>query len=350
MGGVVEVNLAAEHRDDGRPPADSEGMDGQSVQSICEKGPFFSVIIPVHDKVATVGRAIRSVLAQRFTDFEVLIIDDASSDGSRTEMECFGDDPRVRILHRDVPGPGGYAARNVGIQEARGSWLAFLDADDEWTGEHLTELGRLASAPGAQFLATAWVTTPRDAFDPEDHRGSTESLGSSTDLDFSGFLRQRLIGKSTVWTGAAGVRRSLMQAIGGFPLSCRRGGDVVVWLRLIDQAGVLRQSPRRTAVYHTEDSTVTRTVVPELVDNCIYRACRELMDKRTEPSERSLLMQFSNIHIRHALHHRARAGQLRFSDCHWHYAAVALRKHLLLRSLALLPGAMQRTLWRWYTG
>lgn len=314
-----------------------------------DRVPFFSVIIPVHNKAGTLERAIRSVLAQTFADFEVIVIDDASTDGSDVKIAGFRD-MRLRVFHRDVPGPGGYAARNLGIEEARGAWLAFLDGDDEWHPAHLEELEHLASAPNAQFVATDWIESPcGDAADDTPSAASQSSM-SITDLDFTAFLEERLSGKSTVWTGVAGVRRQLMQEIGGFPLSCRRGGDVVVWLRLIDRVGGLRRSSRRTAVYHTEDSTVTKTVVPELAGNCVYLACRELLAKRDAPLERSLLMRFSNFHISEALYHRARTGQLRFSDCHWHYARVAPGKHSLLRCLALFPRSIQRRLWRWYTG
>jgi succinoglycan biosynthesis protein ExoO len=309
------------------------------------KDPFFSVIIPVHNKAKTVGRAIRSVLAQGFDDCEVLVIDDASTDDSRAEMDAFLDDPRVRILYRDSPGPGGYAARNMGIREARGIWLAFLDADDEWYADHLKQLHILATRPGAGFVATGWIRIDRAGGAHGSRFALTHSSMETTDLDFIGYLEQALWKNAPAWTGVVGVRRSLMQQVRGFPESCRRGGDVVAWLRLVNRTGSLLCSPKTTAVYHTEDSTVTRTVTPEVSENCIYHACCELIRSRSVGAERLLLMQFSNLHISHALVHRVRSGTLRFSDCSFHYARANLRKHVIFRLFGLLPGPLQRRLW-----
>ncbi|MDI9370841.1 MAG: glycosyltransferase family A protein, partial [Synergistota bacterium] len=71
--------------------------------------PFFSAVIPVYNKGPHVARAIRSVLAQTWQNYELLLINDASTDESLEEMQKYTD-PRIRILHRDTPGPGGYAA------------------------------------------------------------------------------------------------------------------------------------------------------------------------------------------------------------------------------------------------
>jgi len=98
---------------------------------MAKQKPFFSIVIPVHNKAPYLGRSIGSVINQNFTDFELILIDDASADRSLVEMQKFAD-PRIRILHRDAPGAGGYAARNLGVMEAKAEWVAFLDADDEW--------------------------------------------------------------------------------------------------------------------------------------------------------------------------------------------------------------------------
>ncbi len=91
--------------------------------------PAVSVIIPLYDKAPTIARALGSVLAQRFGDFELLVIDDGSRDaGPAIVADCT--DPRVRLIRQPNAGPG--AARNRGAAEARAPLLAFLDADDAW--------------------------------------------------------------------------------------------------------------------------------------------------------------------------------------------------------------------------
>lgn len=103
---------------------------------------MFTVVIPVYNKQPHLERSIGSALRQTFQNFELILIDDASTDRSFVEAERLADE-RTRILKRDEPGPGGYAARNLGVEHARGEWVAFLDADDEWHPEHLEELASL---------------------------------------------------------------------------------------------------------------------------------------------------------------------------------------------------------------
>ena len=95
-----------------------------------------SVIIPLYNKEPYVRRALSSIRAQTFEDFEVIVVDDGSTDEGARAVESF-DDARVRLVHQQNAGPG--AARNRGIAEARGELLAFLDADDEWTPTYLEE-------------------------------------------------------------------------------------------------------------------------------------------------------------------------------------------------------------------
>src|SRR5699024_163714 len=119
--------------------------------------PFFSVVIPVYNKGPHISRAIESVLKQTFTDFELLVVCDPSTDNSTDMVEKYRNEG-ITILHRDKPGPGGYAARNLGIINSKGQWIAFLDADDEWVCNHLELLFHLTSDyPDAKILGAGWL-------------------------------------------------------------------------------------------------------------------------------------------------------------------------------------------------
>jgi glycosyltransferase involved in cell wall biosynthesis len=96
--------------------------------------PFFSVVIPLYNKENHIAGTLKSALAQTFTDFEVIIINDGSTDGSETAVKTF-DDPR--IVYQKFENGGVSASRNKGIALAKGEVIAFLDADDCWKPNHL---------------------------------------------------------------------------------------------------------------------------------------------------------------------------------------------------------------------
>ena len=106
--------------------------------------PFFSIIMPVYNRAAVVGRAIRSCLSQEFPSFEIVAVDDASSDDSAAAIRAFSD-PRVRlIVHERNRGCG--PARNSGMAAATGEWFVFLDSDDELLPGALDAMHRRAVA------------------------------------------------------------------------------------------------------------------------------------------------------------------------------------------------------------
>jgi glycosyltransferase involved in cell wall biosynthesis len=109
--------------------------------------PFFSVIVPLYNRAHVIGDALRSVLAQTERDFEVLVIDDGSRDHPRPIIEAL-DDRRIRYIRR--ANAGGGAARNTGIDMARGRFIAFLDSDDEFLPHHLAAMR--AQLEGTQLL------------------------------------------------------------------------------------------------------------------------------------------------------------------------------------------------------
>jgi glycosyltransferase involved in cell wall biosynthesis len=102
--------------------------------------PFFSVVIPVYNRAGLLDAALRSVLAQSEQDFEIVVVDDGSKDDPRAVVDSHGD-PRIRYIRQDNRGGG--AARNRGIDEARGQFLAFLDSDDVFLPGHLATMRSL---------------------------------------------------------------------------------------------------------------------------------------------------------------------------------------------------------------
>jgi glycosyltransferase involved in cell wall biosynthesis len=105
--------------------------------------PFFSILLPAFNAKAHIGAAIRDILAQTFRDFELLVVDDGSTDGTSECVAKFSD-PRLRLI-RFPANQGLVAALNAGLQEARGKWIARQDADDRSRRDRLAKQARLLS-------------------------------------------------------------------------------------------------------------------------------------------------------------------------------------------------------------
>jgi glycosyltransferase involved in cell wall biosynthesis len=99
--------------------------------------PLISVVIPAFNREKTIDYCLRSVLAQTYSPFEILVVDDGSSDNT-THIVLSLDNPRIRLICHEST-KGAQAARNTGIDKAKGDWIAFLDSDDEWYPEKLSK-------------------------------------------------------------------------------------------------------------------------------------------------------------------------------------------------------------------
>lgn len=202
-----------------------------------------SVIVPLYNKRRHVRRALDSVLAQTFQDFEVVVVDDGSTDGGGDVVREMGD-PRIRLIVQENAGVS--AARNRGISEARGDLIAFLDADDEWEPHFLeTVMSLRARYPHAGLYATAYrYCAGERAWRPcfvdciEQGEG-----GVLTDY----FLAAR--GQAPVWTSAVVVPKSVFEELGGFPVGVPRGEDRHMWARIALRYPIA-WSPVNGAVYH----------------------------------------------------------------------------------------------------
>lgn len=114
--------------------------------------PRISIVIPLYNKVRFIARALDSIYAQTFQDFEIIVVDDGSTDGSREAVQSYG--RPVRLIAQPNSGPG--AARNRGVAEAQGELIAFLDADDEWYPFYLAESVELLDRCGPDVPVITW--------------------------------------------------------------------------------------------------------------------------------------------------------------------------------------------------
>lgn len=132
---------------------------------------FFSIVIPTYNRADRVTAAIDSALEQTFQDFEVIVVDDGSTDGTATRVDHrYGGDSRVRTVRQEHAERG--AARNRGLAESTGEFVVFLDSDDRMRPDHLQRLSEAIEAhPDADFLATKFEIVSGTSIRPSDLHG-----------------------------------------------------------------------------------------------------------------------------------------------------------------------------------
>ncbi len=225
---------------------------------------MFTVIIPVYNKLPHIERSINSVLNQTYSNFELILVDDASTDGSSEKLQDF-DDPRVKVLNRSVPGPGGYAARNLGIEEAHNEWISFLDADDEWESDYLENVNRTISLfPNCEIISTNWdhIYLNKTVVNPFFEKIDDEYIS----FTLADFFSQNYF----MWTSAVSIRKTLIKKAGMFPEGrCKRGGDIDAWIRCLYVSEGNIWVKEKLAHYHRE--TVNR--VTDNTSNPVNEIC-----------------------------------------------------------------------------
>jgi len=185
--------------------------------------PLVSVIIPAYNAEATIQATINSVQAQSYREFEILVIDDGSTDSTiQVVSEIAEQDNRIQIHSYANAGPS--IARNRGIDQAKGEFLAFLDADDLWTPEKISEqLAALNLSPQAG-LAYSWI----DWIDEND-----QFLRHGSHIAAEGKVLDQLLLRNFIDNGSnALVRREVFEKIGGFDSKLPASEDWDMWLRI----------------------------------------------------------------------------------------------------------------------
>ena len=184
----------------------------------------FSVVIPLYNKEHYIEATIRSVLNQTCRDFEVLVVDDGSRDNSLALARKFESD-RVRIIPQENQGVS--VARNTGIRNARGEFICFLDADDEWRPDYLATIDDLTvKYPESAIFVTAYAVNMGNG-----------KINYSTRLEpETGCLPSYWLtlakGYDFVWTSATTMRRDTLMEAGLFKPGEKIGQDLDMWARV----------------------------------------------------------------------------------------------------------------------
>lgn len=307
--------------------------------------PRFSVIIPVHNKARHVAESVASALDQTLSPHEVILIDDASTDGS-AEIIAGIKDPRIRLLFRETPGPGGYAARNLGIEKAEGDWIAFLDADDIWAPTHLADIAQaIARTPEVGCVSTRY----EHVYEDRRHASNMPAMLAATEgvsASLADFIALWLDTRDCpIWTGASAFRRDVLLSAGLFPAGKGvRGGDKDLWLRAVAIAPFTYVSHPSAEFHRDSDNKVSKKTNPDTLPIVVETARTMMRDANT--AERALLRRLINQQIGLYARFSFKGERIPSSFARNLYLPEGVGLYLLIEGLRLMPATLRRSIYR----
>jgi GT2 family glycosyltransferase len=217
--------------------------------------PTFTIAMPAYNSSRTIGAAIRSVLAQTRSDFELVVVDDGSSDDTTDQVARF-EDERVRLVRQENSGPG--AARNLAIIAGRGRYVSMLDSDDLWLPTYLESMAAVLDAHPDVGLAytDAWVLddpTQRIRRTTAMHYQHPPRDPPRDPLEFLALLLKR---GNFVFTSTT-VRHTALEQVGLFEAALKPAEDFGLWLRIVAGGFPAMRTPGNLAVYRKRPGSLS---------------------------------------------------------------------------------------------
>ena len=186
--------------------------------------PFFSVIIPLYNKENFIEKTIQSVLQQSFQDFEIIIINDGSTDRSEEKVLEFKD---ARIQYFKKENAGVAIARNLGIEKATSDYICFLDADDYWYPNFLETYHRyIQKFPTHKVFSSAVELEIKNTLVQAEY-----SIKKTNDFEIVDFF-EASNKECILWTSCVVLHKSVLDAIGTFDTNISKGEDTELWIRI----------------------------------------------------------------------------------------------------------------------
>ena len=210
--------------------------------------PVVTVVIPAYNSARYISDTLDSVLDQSFTDYEVIVVNDGSSD--REELERIINAHPLPVTYISQENKGVSAARNAAIKVARGEFYAQLDADDQWTPDYLdVQLGILKANPDVTLVY------PNATIISEDMSGGLEFMKvspSEGEANFESLVRQKCVVMTCVTARMAAIRE-----VGMFDESIRSCEDFDLWLRIVKNGGRIIYHRDRLVLYRRHEGSLS---------------------------------------------------------------------------------------------
>ena len=296
-----------------------------------------SVVIPLYNKELEVERALRSVLSQSLMPGEIIVVDDGSTDGSRAIVErVIGENKGVNIRLIVQENAGVSAARNRGIQEAKGDYVALLDADDFWLSGYIAEVCRImAYYPNMEAYSTAFDITSGDS---RVRAAVPENEGVVNPAE------EALKSRYPIIPSTSTLLRSAVLECGGFPEGMRIGEDQWLWVKMMQRGCRFAFSPMSLVRYSREASNRSAA---------IYRSEQSAhsLEELYSPTQDATINEYvARIALGKAITQSVRGGteDARRAEKFFSYTQLSRRQLHRLRVLNMLPVALRSAVDRLY--
>lgn len=235
--------------------------------------PLVSVVIPLYNKEPHIKRAIDSILAQKIQDFEIVVVDDGSTDQSAKVVKGFAD-PRIRLIQQENAGVS--AARNRGIEEAKADLITFLDADDEWTPSFLDTILRLREKyPGAGAYSTAYSILKNGNIKPAKYNAVPPA-------PWEGLLPRYFLSTATgehpVCSSAVCIPKNIFSKVGIFQIGAWWGEDDDLWGRIALKYPIAF-SREIGAIYHKEATNRACNLRSQIEEHPFVKTAKNAINK-----------------------------------------------------------------------
>lgn len=262
--------------------------------------PFFSIIIPLYNKSAFIGSTLEHVLQQTYPDYEVIIVNDGSTDDSLDRAKQFSDE-RIRLFSQGNKGVS--AARNYGMTEAKGQYFCFLDADDEWLPNYLENLYKtIQKFPNAGMYCSRYKTKiGKNHF--------TECQLTDLSENYEGyvqdFFKNSYVNRVAL-TSAVTIDRQVFLEIGGFDVAISSGQDLDYWIRIVLRYPVaICKSITMIYNYLPDNQSLSKTKIGK-------KSLPDLNQFTIEEKKNPSLKKFLDIYrVEYALHFHIGGDRLR---------------------------------------
>lgn len=246
-----------------------------------------SAIIPAYNCVKYIKRSINSVLNQKFKPFEVIVVDDGSTDGTAEAISLFGE--RVTYIYKENGGVA--SARNIGIEKASCDWIAFLDSDDEWTSEHLENFAKTVY----QKPDLMWYGAPIKQINEADNKilfayKRRRIKNFINNLYFKDYL-SALPPSGFFSSSTMVINKIVFRKVGSFERTRFTGEDIDMWFRIGLEYPEVGYSKEMGAVVYRRQDSLSRSnkykpeqILSKLVDLEDYaRKLGNVYASRAEP-------------------------------------------------------------------